>query len=46
MKCKHYWEVMDKWINSNGTTTYEFYCHYCRKIELEILNNDVERVKK
>ncbi len=39
-KCKHFWEFIDKWIDSKGTTHWEFFCKYCLKMKVKIRKNE------
>ncbi|MCK4335508.1 MAG: hypothetical protein KAT94_04310 [Candidatus Aenigmarchaeota archaeon] len=34
-ECKHFWDFIDKWIDSGGTTHWEFFCKYCLEIRVE-----------
>ena len=34
-KCKHWWEISDKWIDQEGITYWEFYCKNCLAIDVK-----------
>lgn len=33
-ECIHFWEIIDKWTDSEGTIWWEFYCKNCMAIEV------------
>ncbi len=45
-RCKHFWDLIDKWIDPEGTTHWEFFCKYCLKIQVKIRKNKKAHTEK